>query len=71
MIILFIISSVQAGINIGDIIFQLAAFIMLLSIPAALIILYRIFKRRNKRMDRIEEKLDQLLAEKEDRDEER
>ncbi|WP_017754126.1 hypothetical protein [Calidifontibacillus oryziterrae] len=52
------------GINIGDIIYQLATFLMLLSIPIALIILYRIFKRRNKRMDRIEEKLDQLLAEK-------
>lgn len=68
MITLFIIFS-ATGINIGDIIFQLAAFIMLLSIPISLIILFRIIKRRNKRMDRIEEKLDELLSQKETRDE--
>jgi preprotein translocase subunit YajC len=48
--------------NGGDILFQFIMFILLLGIPAGLIMLFiMIRKRNNHRLDRIEEKLDQLL----------
>jgi len=56
----------QAGINVGDIIFQLMSFLILLGIPLALILIISKTRRKSKnRLDRIEEKLDRLLAEKE------
>lgn len=56
----------QAGINVGDIIFQLMSFLILLGIPLALILIFSKTRRKsNDRLDRIEEKLDRLLAEKE------
>lgn len=57
-------SVVQTGINIGDIIYQLFAFVVLLAIPVALILF---FVKRNSRLKRIEEKLDRLLEEEEKR----
>lgn len=54
----------HAGINVGDIIFQLVAFLFLLAIPLTFIIVFAKIKKRNSRLNRIEEKLDQLLAEK-------
>lgn len=50
-----------AGLNAGDILFQLLAFAFLLTIPGILVIFFFIFKRRNDRLKRMEEKLDQLL----------
>ncbi|MBY6051731.1 hypothetical protein [Cytobacillus firmus] len=50
-----------AGLNAGDILFQLLAFAFLLTIPGILVILFFIFKRRNDRLKRMEEKLDQIL----------
>lgn len=50
-----------AGFNAGDILFQLLAFAFLLTIPALMVILFFIFKRRNDRLKRVEEKLDQIL----------
>lgn len=55
----------HAGINVGDIIFQLVAFIILLAIPLTFLIVFVKIKKRNSRLSRIEEKLDQLLDEKE------
>lgn len=50
-----------AGLNAGDILFQLLAFAFLLTIPGILVIFFFIFKRRNDRLKRMEEKLDQIL----------
>ncbi|MFE4521940.1 hypothetical protein ACFRCQ_07235 [Cytobacillus firmus] len=50
-----------AGLNAGDILFQLLAFAFLLTIPGIPVILFFIFKRRNDRLKRMEEKLDQIL----------
>ena len=36
----------QAGFNAGDILFQLVAFVFLLTIPAILVIIFFIFKKR-------------------------
>jgi hypothetical protein len=56
----------NAGINIGDIIFQLMSFLILLGIPLAITtIILKSRRKRNDHLNRIEEKLDQLLAEKE------
>lgn len=66
MLLFLLMEAGHAGINIGDIIFQLMSFLILLGIPLAIIFIYRAARRkRNNRLDRIEEKLDQLLAEKE------
>ncbi|MDF2038327.1 hypothetical protein P2R12_15280 [Cytobacillus oceanisediminis] len=54
----------QAGFNGGDILFQLLAFAFLLTIPAIIFILFFIFKKRNDRLKRVEEKLDRLLENK-------
>ncbi|URT71643.1 hypothetical protein [Cytobacillus firmus] len=50
-----------AGLNAFDILFQLLAFAFLLTIPGILVIFFFIFKRRNDRLKRMEEKLDQIL----------
>lgn len=67
MIILqFLLLEAGPGINVGDIIFQLMSFLILLGIPVVLIFIFsKARRKRNNRLDRIEEKLDQLLAEKE------
>lgn len=52
-------------LNTGDIIFQLIAFIIVLTIPLGIIIVLFVFKKRNNRLKRVEEKLDKLLSEKE------
>ncbi|MBN8202167.1 hypothetical protein [Bacillus sp. NTK034] len=51
----------QSGFNAGDILFQLLAFAFLLTVPAIIVILFFIFKRRNDRLKRVEEKLGRLL----------
>lgn len=62
----FLLLEAGPGMNVGDIIFQLMSFLILLGIPLAIIFIFRAARRkRNNRLDRIEEKLDQLLAEKE------
>ncbi|MGF2616501.1 hypothetical protein ACQUWN_12955 [Rossellomorea aquimaris] len=56
----------QADFNGGDIAFQVLMFILLLGVPAAILILIVVWlKGRNKRLDRIEEKMDLLLKDKE------
>lgn len=57
----------QAGFNAGDILFQLLAFVFLLTIPAIIVILFFIFKRRNDRLKRVEEKIDHLLLKMEEK----
>ncbi|WP_270181250.1 hypothetical protein [Alkalihalobacillus sp. CinArs1] len=55
------------NVHIGDILFQLFAFVMLLSIPTLMIVLLFMLKGRRSRLDRLEQKVDQLLSQKEER----
>ncbi|WP_458413262.1 hypothetical protein ACNQFZ_21215 [Schinkia sp. CFF1] len=55
-------SSSVVGINLGDIIFQLLSFFIGIAIPIIFIVLF--FANKNKRLKRIEEKLDTLLERK-------
>ncbi|KON89990.1 hypothetical protein AF332_26315 [Sporosarcina globispora] len=57
----------QAGFNSGDLLFQLLAFAFLLTVPPIIVILFFVFKRRNDRLKRVEDKLDRLLADREDK----
>ncbi|MHC0035323.1 hypothetical protein [Pseudoneobacillus sp. C159] len=52
------------GMNVGDIIFQLIMFIILLAIPLAIIIVFLVIRKNNNRLKRVEEKIDKLLSEK-------
>jgi high-affinity nickel permease len=63
---LFLFASAQSTttVNTGDIIFQLVSLVFLLAIPVGIIILVVILRRRNSRLKRVEEKLDKLLADK-------
>lgn len=63
----FLLASAQstAGINTGDIIFQLITFLIVLAIPVGIIVLVVVFRRRNSRLQRVEEKLDKLISDKE------
>lgn len=53
--------------HIGDLIYQLFAFIILLSIPALIIVLVIVLKGRHSRMDRLEQKVDLLISQKEEK----
>jgi methyl-accepting chemotaxis protein len=63
---LFQLASAQSTttVNTGDIIFQLVSLVFLLAIPVGIIIFVVIIRRRNSRLKRVEEKLDKLLADK-------
>ncbi|MBS2968326.1 hypothetical protein J9317_06080 [Metabacillus sp. KIGAM252] len=60
-------ATVQGHYNIGDIIFQLAAFLILIVFAAAVIVFavkgVKGMKSRNVRLQRIEEKVDELAPE--------
>ena len=64
---MFLFASAQstAAINTGDILFQLISFLFLLSIPVVIILFVVVLRKRNSRLKRVEEKLDQLLSDKE------
>jgi hypothetical protein len=49
------------GFNLGDILYQLLAFFSLIAIPTVIIFIFFIVKKRNNRLERIEDKLNQLL----------
>ncbi|MCP3738134.1 LPXTG cell wall anchor domain-containing protein [Rossellomorea sp. BNER] len=59
-----LLASAHGGFNIGDIIFQLTMLLIVIGIPLVLILTFFVFSRRNKRLNRIEEKLDKLLSDK-------
>ncbi|MGG4166426.1 hypothetical protein ABEW00_02940 [Rossellomorea vietnamensis] len=63
---MFLLASAQSTttVNTGDIIFQLMSLLFLLAIPVGIIIFVVILRRRNSRLKRVEEKLDNLLADK-------
>ncbi|MBM7662794.1 preprotein translocase subunit YajC [Bacillus mesophilus] len=58
-----ILLTAQAYINGGDVLFQLFAFMVLLVIPIVVVV-FILTRKRNRRLARIEEKLDKLLKEK-------
>ncbi|WP_246197438.1 hypothetical protein [Cytobacillus depressus] len=54
--------------NGGDILFQLIMFTMLLAVPLAIIVLLLlVLRNRNNRLKRVEEKLDKLLSDKDNK----
>jgi low affinity Fe/Cu permease len=55
----------QGGLNIGDIIFQL--LLSVIGIPIVIVGVILIINKRNKRLKRVEEKLDKLIEEKENK----
>ncbi|MGY0694564.1 hypothetical protein ACW2QC_17580 [Virgibacillus sp. FSP13] len=57
--------SVVGDVVVGDIIFQIFLLLFVAAIVAGVILLFAKFKKRNKRLLRIEEKLDRVLSEKE------
>jgi low affinity Fe/Cu permease len=61
---LYLLASSHIGINAGDIVFQLILIIILLAIPLAIIVVFFVQRKRNKRLARIEDKLDKLLMKK-------
>jgi low affinity Fe/Cu permease len=61
---LYLLTSSHIGINAGDIVFQLILIIILLAIPLAIIVVFFVQRKRNKRIARIEDKLDKLLMKK-------
>jgi hypothetical protein len=62
--IIMLLASAHGGFNIGDIIFQLTMLLIVIGIPLVLILTFFVFSRRNKRLNRIEEKLNKLLSDK-------
>lgn len=62
-----VIAAAQSGLNTGDLIFQLMMFLILLSLPLAIIIFYFVFRKRTSRLKRVEEKVDKILSEKDNK----
>ncbi|MCT2536473.1 hypothetical protein NC661_03560 [Aquibacillus koreensis] len=60
-----ILASSVGGIHIGDIIFSLFSFLFLVAIVVGIVWFVIISKKKNNRLERVEEKLDKLLNEKE------
>jgi large-conductance mechanosensitive channel len=58
----------HSGINAGDIIFQLIMFCIILAIPFTIIKVFLVLRKSNNRLKRVEEKLDKLISEKENKD---
>jgi len=54
----------QGGLNTGDIIFQLLMLLSFIGTPIVIVVLFSIMNKRNKRLERVEEKIDKLIEEK-------
>lgn len=64
---MFLLLSASVGnLLIGDIIFTLLYFLFVIGILVALVVLFVKYKKRGNRLQRIEEKLNELLADKEE-----
>ena len=59
--------STQAGFYIGDVIFQFMMLLTLVGIPILIIFLIRSRKNQKDQLKRVEEKVDRLLADKENK----
>lgn len=56
--------SATSGIRVGDMIIQLVFFLVLIALVVGITSLVVKFKNRNKQLNRIEEKLDNLVSDK-------
>lgn len=52
---------IGASVHVGDLIFQLVSFVFLLGVIAGVVFLILSLKKRNSKLDRVEQKVDQLL----------
>ncbi|WP_273851993.1 DUF4083 family protein [Guptibacillus spartinae] len=52
---------IGASVHLGDLIFQLVSFVLLLGVIAGVVFLIIRLKKRNSKLDRVEQKVDQLL----------
>ncbi|MCM3670625.1 hypothetical protein M3181_16805 [Mesobacillus maritimus] len=59
--------STQTGFYIGDVIFQFMMLLTLVGIPILIIFLIRSRKNQKDQLKRVEEKVDRLLADKENK----
>ncbi len=50
-----------AGVHVGDIVFQVVSFLLLFGVFGGIIFLVVNFNKRKSKLDRVEEKVDQLL----------
>ncbi|WP_243385310.1 hypothetical protein [Bacillus kexueae] len=57
----------MSAFNWGDIIFQTFMFISLLVIPIGIVLFIFASRKRNKKIQQLEEKIDQLIKEKDER----
>ncbi|MDL4839825.1 ATP synthase subunit B family protein [Aquibacillus rhizosphaerae] len=55
-----IVATSVGGVNLGDIIFTLVSFLFLIFIVVGIISLFVMLSRKNKQLNRIEEKLDRM-----------
>lgn len=60
--------AIGAAFNGGDILFQFIAFLFLLFIPMTVALYIFLVKKRNSRLDRLEEKVDHLLRKIDEKD---
>ncbi|MFG6116691.1 DUF4083 family protein [Halobacillus sp. MO56] len=56
----------EGGLMVGDVIAQLLFFVILILMIVGITVFIRNFTKRNKRLERIEEKLDELLKDRND-----
>ena len=52
---------IGASVHLGDLIFQLVSFVLLLGVIAGVVFLIIRLKKRNSKLNRVEQKVDQLL----------
>lgn len=58
---MYLFTAAQSGsLNTGDIIVQIVLFLVLISIPVAIVFLFVNFRKLNKRSKRLENKMDKL-----------
>lgn len=56
---------IGASVHIGDILFQLVSFVLMFGVVVGILFIIVNFKKRSSRLDRLEQKVDQLLERKE------
>ncbi|MRH43551.1 hypothetical protein GH741_12760 [Aquibacillus halophilus] len=56
--------SVVGGIHLGSVIFQLVSLLLLIALVVGITSLIVMFNKKNKRLSKIEEKVDKLLTDK-------
>ncbi|GGM19077.1 hypothetical protein GCM10011351_01120 [Paraliobacillus quinghaiensis] len=60
-----ILAASAGGLHWGDILFTLFSFLFIIAVIVGIVLLFSTSKKKGKRLERVEAKLDKLLAEKE------